>query len=315
MASCITREMPVDKLDGLEIRHLKYFLAVARRGTISGAAEELRIAQPSLSEQIHKLERRTGVKLFVRTARGVELTPSGEVFRQGIEQILVQLRTVITSAGSATSGLRIGVCAGVAPEVLAEIEDAIASTLPSTTGVKPGGIVFRSVPSSQQLKLLQQAELDFGIIRLPVEFSGALVATVLDQELGVVLHVQHPLADRQALCWHDLHQQQLLWFDTRRAPDYAKKLLAQINAGGWFPRLYTASSDRHALFTHVLQANNDVVAMRPQSAVQGDPRLMWRPLSEPEVPHELLGLVALKETGYASTLRAVANARNWPLND
>jgi LysR family transcriptional regulator, hca operon transcriptional activator len=63
----------------LELRHLRYFIAVAEESTLVAAAKRLRVAQPALTRQIHDLEREVGVELFERGARGVELTAAGEV--------------------------------------------------------------------------------------------------------------------------------------------------------------------------------------------------------------------------------------------
>ncbi|MBC3839992.1 LysR family transcriptional regulator [Streptacidiphilus sp. 4-A2] len=67
----------VDDVDDFDMRHLRYFLAVARAGSVSAAAQELHISQPSLSQQIRRLERRVGASLFTRSSRGVQLTSGG----------------------------------------------------------------------------------------------------------------------------------------------------------------------------------------------------------------------------------------------
>src|SRR5579872_2947278 len=78
----------------MELRHLRYFIAVADQGGFGRAAQSLRVAQPALSRQIHALETEVGTKLFERLPRGVKLTPAGEVF-------LEEARSIVTSASRA----------------------------------------------------------------------------------------------------------------------------------------------------------------------------------------------------------------------
>ncbi|AHH95883.1 LysR family transcriptional regulator [Kutzneria viridogrisea] len=288
----------MEDLDGLEIRHLRYFLTVARSGKISAASQELNIAQPSLSQLIQRLEKRLGITLFARNARGVELTTGGEVFRRGVERILEELESVLAEAGSAARVVRAGVCAGVVPALLTDIENAV-------TGPRES-IVFRSESSSRQVELLRSGELDFGIVRLPVEEEDVEVATVSEQELGVVTHTEHPLAARAELSWADLAGQRLLWFDQRRAPGYAKGLLAELADRGWQPRLHTVDSDRHALFTHTLRSVPGLVALRPATSVGADPHLVWHRIADGDAPRERFGLAALRGGAHAAAVRRIA---------
>ncbi|MEC3980943.1 LysR family transcriptional regulator [Amycolatopsis sp. H20-H5] len=297
----------MEELDGLELRHLRYFLAVARTGKISAASQELDIAQPSLSQLIQRLERRLGITLFVRNARGVELTAGGKVFRDGVEQILDQLKTVLAEAGSTSRAVRVGVCAGVPASLLALMEKTLALHCSAPPG-KSIGTTFSAHASTRQIELLRLGELDFGIVRLPADEPDLIVATVCDQELGVVTHIDHSLAKKESFTWNDLRGQRLLWFDARRAPGYAKRLLAEVTAYGWNPRLHTVDGDRHALFTYTLGSVHDLVALRPESTVATDPQLVWHPLAETDVPRERLGLAALRDGGHAATVREIAAA-------
>ena len=87
----------------MELRHLRYFVAVAEEGSFSVAAEKrLHTAQPSLSRQIHDLELELGVQLFVRGPRGIELTPSGRVFLDHARVALLQ----VEAAAEAATGAR-----------------------------------------------------------------------------------------------------------------------------------------------------------------------------------------------------------------
>jgi DNA-binding transcriptional LysR family regulator len=303
-----------DDADGIDIRHLRYFLAVVRAGTISGAAAELHIAQPSLSQQLLRLERRVGAELFARSRNGVALTASGEAFLRGVENIPGQLQDAISAAVAAPSAWVLGVCTGVPAEVLTEVDRAVTARARELGRAGPRtALEVRSVPSSGQLRLLRQGELTFGILRLPMPQADLVLATVSERPMGIVLHKAHPLTAKAALTAADLAGQRLVWFDTRRAPDYARTLLAQLASMGWRPALHQLDSDRHILFRHVLATTDDLVAVRPEVAVRSDDtELTWRPLAGAGGPRERLAVAALADSMYGEIVRDMAQSRNWP---
>jgi DNA-binding transcriptional LysR family regulator len=303
-----------DDADGIDIRHLRYFLAVVRAGTVSGAATELRIAQPSLSQQLLRLERRVGVELFARSRNGVALTASGEAFLRGVENIPGQLQAAISAAVTAPATWTLGVCAGVPAEVLTEVDSAVSARARELDRAGPRtALDLRSVSSSGQPRLLRHGELTFGIIRLPVRQDDLVLATVSERPMGIVLRKGHPLAESSALTVADLAGQRLVWFDTRRAPEYARTLLAHLASMGWRPALHQLDSDRHSLFRHVLATSDDLVAVRPEVAVRSDDtELTWRPLAGGDGPREWLAVAALSDSVYGEIVRDVAKRHNWP---
>ncbi|MCD7437281.1 LysR family transcriptional regulator [Streptomyces lincolnensis] len=301
-----------EHVDDFDMRHLRYFLTVVRAGTVSGAAQELRISQPSLSQQIKRLERRIGAPLFIRSSRGVELTTGGRAFLQEIQGIPGQLRSAIAAAAPSPRIWPVGVCGGVPAEVLAEVQ----SGLSGQHGERPGGrpappLRMRSVSAADQLELLQHGEIAFGIVRLPVTMPGLVRAVVWDEPLGVVMCADHPLAGRPEPTWADLSAQRLLWYDEGCAPGYADTVPAQLAALGWKADLHPVDQDQQALFVHALQTGRDVVALRPRLAVQGDPQLVWRPLPTRSAPRERLAVTALAGSRAARYLSRVAGRCGW----
>ena len=93
----------------MELRHLRYFIAVAEESTMVGAAKRLRIAQPALTRQIHDLEREIGVDLFDRGSKGMELTPAGDVCLVSARHILGRVESAIALAKGSSSGI-VGRC-------------------------------------------------------------------------------------------------------------------------------------------------------------------------------------------------------------
>lgn len=300
-------------VDDFDMRHLRYFLTVVRAGTVSGAAQELRISQPSLSQQIKRLERRIGAPLFIRSSRGVELTTGGRAFLREIQGIPGQLRSAIAAAAPSPQVWPVGVCGGVPAEVLAEVQSGLAGpdTGPAGNRADPP-LRMRSISAADQPELLQHGEIAFGIVRLPVPTPGLVRAVVWDEPLGVVMYADHPLAGRPALTWNDLAEQRLLWYDEGCAPGYADTVPAQLAAQGWKAVLHPIDQDQQALFVHALQTSVDLVALRPRLAVQGDPQLVWRPLPTRAAPRERLAVTALAGTRPARFLSRAAARRGWP---
>ncbi|MQY08932.1 LysR family transcriptional regulator [Actinomadura macrotermitis] len=281
----------MDELAGIEIRHLRYFAAVAQEGTVTGAARRLRIAQPSLSQQIGALERRVGTPLFHRRPQGMELTESGRVLLEGVDRALGGLRSSIAAARGTVREVRLGVCSGVPDAVLARAEALIA-------GAGPLRPAIEQISSRDQERLLRSGELDFGLLRPPAARAVLTLHLVSDEPLGIVLAPDHPLAGRTALTWDDLAGRRLLWFPSARAPDYAAAVLAALEANGWTPELVTGGHSSHTLFRHALRRDTGLVALRPRHAVGEDSGLAWRPVG-PNPPRERLALAALRNGPYA----------------
>jgi DNA-binding transcriptional LysR family regulator len=303
-----------EHIDDFDMRHLRYFLTVVRAGTVSAAAQELRISQPSLSQQIRRLERRIGAPLFIRSSRGVELTSGGRAFLREVQGIPGQLRSAIAAAAPTPRTWPVGVCGGVPAEVLAEVQAGLAGQHAEQSGAQPGPrLPMRAVDAADQQELLRHGEIAFGIVRLPLPASGLLRAVVWDEPLGIVLHSGHPLAGRPHLGWDDLAGQRLLWYDDGCAPGYADSVPAQLAALGWHAELFPMDQDQHALFVHALQTTADLVSLRPRRAVQGVAQLLWRPLPTARPPRERLAVTALADSHPARVLRRAAAQRDWHL--
>ncbi|WP_327287917.1 LysR family transcriptional regulator [Streptomyces sp. NBC_01198] len=272
-----------EELSGIEFRHLRYFAAVADAGTVTAAARRLRIAQPSLSQQIRALERRVGVPLFDRSPKGMALTEAGWTLLAAGRRAEEELRTSLADIRGAVPTVRVGVCAGVPQSVLAAAEQLL-------TRERPLQPAYQSLESHRQAELLSSGRLDFGILRPPIDDQRLVMRILSDEPLGVVLSCDHPLAAHTELTWSDLAQQGLLWFPHTRAPDYAATVLTELATNGWRPATVPAEPN-HTLFRHALLGGDHLVALRPRAAVAADTALAWLPVG-PNPPRERLVLAA-----------------------
>ncbi|WP_439681092.1 LysR family transcriptional regulator [Embleya sp. MST-111070] len=272
-----------EELSGIELRHLRCLAAVADAGTVTEAARRLRIAQPSLSQQIRSLERRVGAPLFDRGPKGMALTEAGRTLLAAARRAEDELRTSLAAIRDAVPTVRIGVCAGTPQSVLAAAEQLV-------TRERPLRLAYHALESRRQAELLPAGRLDFGILRPPIDDRHLVTRVLSDEPLGVVVGRAHPLAERTELAWSDLAGQRLLWFPHTRAPDYAAAVLAALVANGWRPTT-VPTEHNHTLFRHALLGDDHLVALRPRAAVAEDIALRRLPVG-PDSPRERLVLAA-----------------------
>ncbi|AKJ30645.1 LysR family transcriptional regulator [Caldimonas brevitalea] len=185
----------------MELRHLRYFAAVAESGSLSAAADKLFIAQPALSKQIRQLEEELGVLLFARHARGVVLTAAGKALLPEVRVQLMSMGRLVNLARRAKADeihcLRIG----LVPTATGTVLPALAARLRAS---HPGiDIDVRDMKSSDQVEALLADEIDLGIASIPPRHASISVACELDDRLCIALHCQDPRALRPTL---DLQQ-------------------------------------------------------------------------------------------------------------
>ncbi|WP_030673201.1 LysR family transcriptional regulator [Streptomyces rimosus] len=287
----------MDELSGIDIRHLRYFATVAEAGTVTEAARRLRIAQPSLSQQIRALERRVGTSLFHRRPQGMELTDSGTALLQGVQHAFDALQSALAAARGTPRPVRLGACRGAPAEALTRAETLV-------TDAGPGPVTIEQIDSEEQVRQLRSGTLDLGLLRLPADRTGLSLHLLSDEPLGVVLDADHPLARLPALTGNDLAGRRLLWFPAHRAPGYSAAVLDRLADDGWRPELVTDASAGHTLFRHALRAHHDMVALRPKSALSEGDGLTWRPYG-PRPPYERIALAARRGSRFG---RMVENA-------
>ena len=187
----------------MEIRLLKYFLAVAREGTISRAAERLHITQPTLSKQLQQLERECGAQLIVRGKRHISLTEEGVLLRDRAERLVQmadQLEADIRDATSEVSGeVRIGAGEGERMVVVARAMREVLEVSPS---------VRFHVVSDAKVDLMPQLEsgmIDFAVVPGTVDVSRFECLRLPGVErCGFLVRQDDPLAERRAIALDDL---------------------------------------------------------------------------------------------------------------
>ncbi|MEI2264665.1 LysR family transcriptional regulator [Erwinia sp. CGal63] len=196
----------------IELRHLRYFIAVAEELHFGRAAQRLAISQPPLSQQIQQLERQIGARLLARTNRSVELTPAGVRFLGDARQILQSVATAADKAARLHGGeegvLRIGFTSS-AP-FIPEVSDALYTFRQRYPQVH---LRMQEINTRQQLAPLQAGQLDLGVMRntpLPETLAHRLL---LREPLCAVVYRAHRLAGRGAISLTELAAEPFVFFD------------------------------------------------------------------------------------------------------
>ncbi len=189
----------------MEMHQLRYAVAVARAGNFSRAADQCHVSQPSLSQQIQKLEEELGERLFDRTKREARLTPHGESFLPRALRILEEVDGARRDATDARQLLRgtlsIGVLPTIAPFLLPDILVGFTAKFP---GVE---VVAQEDTTAHLLKLVVGCEIDFALASQPIADSRLEVRELFTEELLLALPPGHPLARKRVISAADLEQQ------------------------------------------------------------------------------------------------------------
>jgi DNA-binding transcriptional LysR family regulator len=186
----------------MELRHCRYFVAVAEELHFGRAAKRLGISQPPLSQQIRQLEEELGVELLRRTKRNVRLTSAGEVFLQAARKILRGIEDSLDVTRRAARGevgtLQVGYAPGVEIEILPRVLREFARLYPE--------VDVRLLPlhTRDQLDALRQRRIDAALILLPASTDGLEVGRVRHEPLILVAPRGHPLARKREIHLRDL---------------------------------------------------------------------------------------------------------------
>jgi DNA-binding transcriptional LysR family regulator len=265
----------------VELRHLRYFVAVAEELHFGRAATRLRISQPPLSQQIRQLEAELEVVLFHRTRRRVELTAAGRAFLPEAQRVLEQADRAARSARRASRGeigeLAIGFVPSADLDLLPRVLRLWKARVPDVP------VELHALFPEQQIQALRQGRIQVGLVRLPVDESDLVVEPIRREPLVAVLPARHPLARRARVRLADLASEPMILFPRRVAPGYRDLFVAACRRAGFVPR--------RAPETESIQTNLGLVAaglgvtLMPAS-IRSLQRAgaVYRPLAPP-VPH------------------------------
>lgn len=182
----------------MELHQLRYVLAIAKAGSFTRAAEELFLAQPSLSVQVRKLEKELGIALFQRLGRRVELSTAGEAFLEHVEPALFHLEQAKAQAAAVRTLNRGRVAIGALPSVGATLLPGLLAEYRSAHPNIEVRLTEHNVSGDFE-RMVQTGKLDLAISRAPLARPGVTGRILVREPMVAMLPPEHQLADRSPL--------------------------------------------------------------------------------------------------------------------
>lgn len=218
----------------MELRHLRYFMAVAETRHFGRAAEQLRIAQPPLSQAIRRLEAELGVELFARTTRQVALTGAGEVFRRDVERILQAVDESVARVARFASGvegvLRIGLTGSASYRQLPALARLVKREMPQVMLE----VHTEMLTPAQEAGLIER-RLDVGVLRPPVRQEGVIHRPIADEPLVVAMPEQHRLARTDSVRAEDLRHEDFIMYGATLGSVLNDAVVRTCLGAGYYP--------------------------------------------------------------------------------
>jgi len=270
----------------MELRHFRYFVAVAEEHSFAQAARRLRVAQPALSKQIRDLETELGVMLFERLPRGVRLTPAGEAFLTDARGTLEVAGRAMTSARSAGGASDLEFAHGELSVYAANIEDLLAAFRDAHPEAQ---VHVSSKSDADTYHALREGQVDVAsvfIAQWPVAGFDAL--RIVDcTTKGVLLPASHPLAAQSAITLADLRNLTWLHSSPQRWPGFFGTIGEALRDRGLVPLRRrerpkeTPSANVQIAAGEAWALASEEVAARYRAAPTA---IVYRPIIEPPIP-------------------------------
>lgn len=249
----------------IELRHLRYFSALADELHFRKAAERLYITQPGLSRQIMLMEEEMGVELFKRSKKHVSLTQAGEYLKEEAEYIINHIRHVINQARSIQSGhegeLRIGFVGSAMQEVIPSL---LLKLNKSNPGIRTS---LDELSNDQQILNLMHDKLDIGFIRknsVPDEIN---IQPVTQETFSLILPHNHKIDSTNYINVKQLKDESFILFNRTYSPEYFSNVMSIFEDQGFTPHITHKSVHANTIFR--LVENGLGIAIVPTSLTSG----------------------------------------------
>jgi len=259
----------------MDLRQLEYFQMVSRLNNITRAAERLHVAQPSITVAIKKLEDELGIQLFDRSQKKIILTTEGKVFLKRVETILSSLDDAIIEMqdyqGLAKGVIRLGVPPMIGSFIFPEIFAGFRKLYPNIDFIitEEGSLAVR--------ELLEQGELDLGIIILREESKFLDTVVIQENQIVACLPLHHPLAESKTISFDDLRQEKFILL--KEDTFHRRAVLEACNKSGYYPEIIISSSQTETI--RALVANGLGISFLLDSIAQRKKDLVGIPLEDP----------------------------------
>jgi len=265
----------------MELRHLRYFIAVAEASSFTKAAARLRVAQPALSRQIQDLEDAIGVDLFRRSPRGVTLTAEGKLFFHEVRDLLRRVDDSVEKVRGLARGyygdLHVGYASAFTVELIPPAVAAFEKQFPRVN------LVLHDVSRAELVEGLESGELELGVIPAVSPISGTDLETLRNYPFCVALPPGHRLARLKAIPVKKIAEQPLVGLRRKDNPGYYQALDGIFGRVRSKYRVVVECDTASSLITAIETGRGIALSIPAFKHVSGK-RLIYRPLADvPEV--------------------------------
>lgn len=278
----------------MELRQLRYFLAIANAKSYSTAAQYLYVTQPTLTWNIQKLEEELDTRLFYQTTRGIELTESGEILLKQGEKILTEIDEMVEHiklrGESQKKTLKVGITALFVIQYMQQIVNYISSNPEiELTFIQHGSVVLQ--------RMLANKEIDIGLLSFPIYEPSIeiekLRTTNSNYKVSAVMPPEHPLASKKSLRIPDLEGYEICSF----TKDYVlgKILYERCEFFGFTPHVIFTNNNWEVLLQNVEATGTLTLMPNTVKKIRKNDNLKWIPMVD-KANEFNIGIAKLKNT-------------------
>jgi len=289
----------------MNLRDLKYLVALADERHFGRAAERCFVSQPTLSAQIRKLEEYLGVLLVERQPKRVSVTPAGEKIVERARRVLREADAIVELAKAdrdpLAGSLKVALIPTVGPYLLPHVVRRLKRALPRLK------LLLYEYQTAPLLEKLRDGEIDMGILALPVQMDGLEAVELYDEAFTLAVPADHPLAEKERVTAQDLHGVPVLLLeDGHCLRDQALEVCSRV--GVQESQDYRATSletlRQMVAAGHGVTLLPEFAAASPVGSARG---LRIKPFVKP-APARTIGAVWRKSTTRGPAIEAIANA-------
>lgn len=278
----------------MELRHLRYFIAVAEEQNVTRAAARLHVSQPPLTRQIQDLEAELGVALFERTAKTIRLTEAGHVFLREAKAALQRVDAAVTAARATAIGHSSELHIGHAPSATADFLPAVLRAFhKKLPGVR---VTLHDMTATEILDGLREGRLDAGFLvkpelKLP---RGVHFQSLRTYPMVVAVTPNHPWSKRREVKVSEVFKEPIVAYSRRDYPNYHRLLARMLG-----PRIkklpLVEECDSGPSLIAAVESGKGVCVVPAFLATTAGKRLKYVPLSPPAAP-AVVGLALMEES-------------------
>jgi DNA-binding transcriptional LysR family regulator len=284
----------------MELRHLRYFIAVAEEQNVTRAAVRLHVSQPPLSRQIRDLEEELGVSLFFHGAKSVRLTEEGRLFLREAQAVIQRAEDAVRAVRAMAGGTGGELIVGYAPSPTVELlPSALAAYQTAAPAVR---VTLRDLSSEEQLAGLRERKLHLALLVRPSKsgLRGLIFHPLRRYAIHVAVNPLHPLAATRRITLARLASERLVGYTQKDYPEYHQwiaELLKGARAKGSASRspLFAEEYDSATSLIAAVEAGRGVAVVPESLACFAGPRVTLRPLTPSPEPIEV-GVAHLDDT-------------------